>query len=465
MTIQDNRKFVCQIESKLDSSLPIELGVNKKNELTRLVYEISRGQNLSLASILDRVKIERFLESGKGDLFDRVKKELLAIRYPSMRSGDDPRLMPIKIGENDEEYPAWDSELNPKTIYVEKDIESLQWTKEFAEQFPDAEVVNIKNIKDVSAEIMSGQDPAALYNTRRERVFLVRTKSTYIKICPCTKGYRRCGYWILNVGFGCPIDCSYCYLGMYSNAPGLILPANIEDYEEYVDQFDKETLKRTRIGTGEFTDSLALDRYTGYSSRLISYFRNTQNLVLELKTKSGDLDNVLREGPHENVVISWSMNPDEIAVGFEKGGVSTGQRIADAEKVAQKGYAIGFHFDPIIYYPGWEDSYKALVEDMFSRDVIRDNTTWVSLGTLRYSPGFKQTMEQRFADNRMFYSGEFFMDTDGKLRYPRFLRIDMYNKMIEWIKSHGVNCWIYLCMEPEEVWTKTMLEEDAYAYR
>jgi spore photoproduct lyase len=159
------------------------------------------------------------------------------------------------------------------------------------------------------------------------------------------------------------------------------------------------------------------------------------------------------------------MNTPRMAERYEKGGINVGERIEAALRVAKKGYRIGFHFDPVVYYEGWEDDYKAVVEKMFSFDEIRKNTVWISLGTLRYAPGFKQVVEQRFAENLMFYEGEFFVDTDGKLRYPRELRIDMYNRMIGWIRSFDTSCWIYLCMEPEEVWKRTVLGRRDYEYK
>ena len=463
MAIADNSRFIGEIEEVLTRELPVKLGINKKNELVRLIYEISRTHNITAPDIIKRAEVEKLAEDGKGGLFHKVKKALLKIRYPSLGPGDDPHIMPVKMDPSRRECPIWDLELSPSTIFVEKDIKSLEWTQGFTRKFPEAEVVDINNIKDAAGYIPA-TDAVSLYNSRNDRVFLVRARSGFVKICPCTKGYKRCGYWILNLGFGCPIDCSYCYLQMYSNAPGLILPANIEDYYEHIDRFDRKVRKRTRIGTGEFTDSLALDKYTGYTSRFIPFFRNAGRLVLELKTKAGEIDGVLSEEPHENVVVSWSMNPRDIAERYEKGGVSIAERIYAAARVSRRGYKIGFHFDPVVYYEGWEDDYKAVVEEMFSFDEIKRNTAWISLGTLRYTPGLKQTAEQRFADTGMFYRGEFFVDTDGKLRYPRRLRIDMYNKMISWIRSFDTSCWIYLCMEPEAVWEKTDLKKSDYSY-
>ncbi|MFH1665695.1 MAG: spore photoproduct lyase family protein [Candidatus Omnitrophota bacterium] len=461
MSIADNYRFVEEIEKYLSDEVPVKLGVNKKNELVRLIYEISRGRGLGLREAVETLRIKETVEEGKGGLFHRLKTTFLKTRYPSLSGDEDPHIMPVKIGPSREACPVWDFTLAPRRIFVEKKVEGLKWTGNFLKHFPASEVVVINDLKDGLGRA-GRDDPVKLYNERRENIFLAANRTDFIKICPCTRDCNRCGYWILNIGFGCPVDCAYCYLQLYSNAPGIILTANIEDYYKPIEELDRKTRKRIRIGTGEFTDSLAFDKYTGYSSSLIPFFGKARNLVLELKTKISGIDNVLRETPNPNTVISWSMNTRGIADKYEKGASGIGERIDAARRAAERGYRIGFHFDPIVYYRGWEDEYRAVVDEIFSYGEIRRAAAWISLGTLRYTPGLKQAAEQRFEENGIYYEGEFFADIDGKLRYPRQLRAEMYNKMAGWIGRRVPGCWVYLCMEPEEVWEKTGLTRREY---
>ncbi|MFH1847174.1 MAG: spore photoproduct lyase family protein [Candidatus Omnitrophota bacterium] len=456
MPISENKRLITEIEKELVKSVPVKLGINKKNEIIRLVYEICCGRNLSVNKVIKESGMLEIAKQGKAEFFHKVKKVLLKFRYPSLSADDDPHLMPLKIHQSGEEYPCWDMQISPKSIFVEESIKNNKWTNKFLEKFPKADVVPIKSYLQGTKHFIV-KDPVDLYNNRRENIFLIKHKSAFIKKCPCTKKCRRCGYWILNIGFGCPIDCAYCYLQLYSNAPGIVLPANIEDYLDCIRQFDDNLEQRLRIGTGEFTDSLALDKYTEYSGYLIPFFRKTKNLIFELKTKAVEIENVLKIEPHENVVISWSINTPYIAKNYEKGGANMMERITAARRAAERGYKVGFHFDPIVYYPGWEKEYASIIKELFSIEQIRKKTAWISLGTLRYTPGLKQAAERRFSDNSIFYYGEFFTDIDGKLRYPRMLRIEMYNKIISWIKAEGVLSWIYLCMEPEAVWAQTVI--------
>jgi len=443
----DNPNMIKTIETFIENNLPVRLGVNKKNEITRLIYEIALSRDISFLEVIKLSGIERIIFEGKNGLFYKIKKNLLKIRYPSLRLEETPRLKPLKIKDLDRESKIWDFTLDPKTVFIEQEIEDLEWTRSFVDKFPDADIKGMNkkdNIAPGRLKEIKEMSPLDAYNLRRENIFLIKAKTAFIKKCPCTKNCVRCGYQILNIGFGCPVDCTYCYLQTYSNAPGLVLTANIEDYFDRIKKADETAKRRMRIGTGEFTDSLALDKYTGYSKQLIPFFKDMKYLVLELKTKIAEIENVLDEDPHENVVISWSINTRDISERYELGAADVEERIASAEKVAKKGYKVGFHFDPIVYYDIWEDEYKKIIEDMFSRDAIRKNTAWISLGTLRYTPGLKQIAERRFKDVLMFYKGEFTPDIDGKLRYSRRLRTEIYNKMVKWIRSFNDSSWIYL---------------------
>jgi spore photoproduct lyase len=49
-------------------------------------------------------------------------------------------------------------------------------------------------------------------------------------------------------------------------------------------------------------------------------------------------------------------------------------------------------------------------------------------------------------------TGEQVICPDGKLRYFQPLRIDMYRKMLHWIRRAAPAVFVYLCMESKEVW-------------
>jgi spore photoproduct lyase len=118
----------------------------------------------------------------------------------------------------------------------------------------------------------------------------------------------------------------------------------------------------------------------------------------------------------------------------------------------EKGYLIGFHFDPIILYPGWEEKYQAVVRAIYS-SLNPDRIMWISLGGFRYPKFLKPIIRERFPQSKILY-GELLPGPDGKFRYLKSLRIEMYRKIVDWIRAYNPGQFIYLCMESPEVWKK-----------
>jgi spore photoproduct lyase len=227
-----------------------------------------------------------------------------------------------------------------------------------------------------------------------------------------------------------------------------VLPSNLDDFFERFGMFMKQFSRPIRIGTGEFCDSLAVDHITGYSSRLIDFFRH-QPVLFELKTKSDNIANIMSSQPSPNIILSWSLNPSAVIAQEEFGAAPLGARLWAAESVQQKGYPVAFHFDPVVFFPGWETAYAAVVEKLYRQ--VRPPFRWISLGTLRGTRRLKILAEQRFPKSRLWY-GELLLGKDGKLRYPHFLRNTIYAFMIDRIRKYDTATPLYLCMEDTDCW-------------
>src|SRR5262249_9518810 len=150
-----------------------------------------------------------------------------------------------------------------------------------------------------------------------------------------TAGMVCCNYLVIDFGSNCPFDCSYCFLQEYlANNPALKVFTNVGDALGEVDAVHRGHRDRTfRIGTGERVDSLALDHLTDLSCELVPFFAAHDNALLELKTKSDRVENLLRHDPRDRVVVSWSVNPSAITAVEEAGCASLAQRIAAAVRV------------------------------------------------------------------------------------------------------------------------------------
>ncbi len=163
------------------------------------------------------------------------------------------------------------------------------------------------------------------------------------------------------------MECTYCILRSYLNNEALVVCTNFEDLLWEVGETLRQNPARTfRIGTGELADSLALDHITCFSRKMVPFFASLPNAILELKTKSDQISNLKDLDHGGRTIISWSMNSKRICCTEEFKTATFEERIEAALQCQKWGYKLGFHFDPIIYYEGWEGEYREAIREIFS---------------------------------------------------------------------------------------------------
>ncbi len=290
----------------------------------------------------------------------------------------------------------------------------------------------------------------------KETLRLVAFRGELLKPCPGTGGgYICCGYQILNVGTNCPLDCSYCILQAYMNQPSLRLFVNVPEALPGIGRrLDESSPQIWRIGTGEFTDSLALDRVAEWSGWLPPFVDEHSNAVLELKTKTDQIRGLLDSPFRDRIIVSWSLNSPWIVSHEEHRAPGLEQRLRAAARCQKEGFALAFHFDPLIRHAGWRDAYKRTL-DLVDRYIVPKGVIWVSLGAMRFMPSLKGVIRRRHPGSVVLH-GEFVTGPDGKMRYFKPLRTEMYAFLREAITAWNEDSGLYLCMESDDVWLDAM---------
>lgn len=303
--------------------------------------------------------------------------------------------------------------------------------------------------------LVNGEYPDNLREGKKS-LLLCRNQGEFLKDCPGTREYQCCEYRVLNVGLGCPMDCVYCILQAYLNTPYMSFFLNLEDlFRELTTKLNAHPENVMRIGTGEFTDSMALDRITGLSVRLVNFFGQQTKGLLELKTKSAAVDNLQHLQHNGRTIVAWSLNSEEVISHQEIRAATLEQRFNAAARCVEWGYDCAFHFDPIISYPGWEEGYRRVIELLFEK-IPAERIVWISLGGFRYLPSLKKIASERFPQTRIF-AHEFIDGMDNKRRYFRFFRAKLYKLIYEELKARcAPNTCIYFCMESDEIWQEIM---------
>lgn len=334
-------------------------------------------------------------------------------------------------------------------IEIEEGSQKYQLTKDILRQLNDVPRTHLKGEGDE-------QNQGSSFNLQKNRLRLLPFKGEFLKPCPGTKSYICCGYLILNTGTNCPLDCSYCILQAYFNKPSLRIFVNLESELENIGRIiDSSPEKLFRIGTGEFTDSFALDNITGFSTLLSDFIRNKRNSVLELKTKTTEINRIFTLKHRERIIISWSLNSPHIVSHEEHLAPSVEKRLMAAKRCQEEGFITGFHFDPLIIHENWREHYRKTV-DLMNKYLDPKRIIWISMGCLRFVPALKSIIRKRHPDT-VILDGEFIQGLDGKMRYLKPVRIAMYQFMCELIEEWaGHNPGIYLCMESDEIWRKSL---------
>jgi len=310
-------------------------------------------------------------------------------------------------------------------------------------------IVHVDDARELAKPDPSACDP---FGAGKRRMIIARRKTPFLMACPAgSSRFACCGYLVLTLASNCPMDCSYCFLQEYlADNPAFQVYANFTDSFDELDRLIRSAPeKHFRVGTGELADSLAFDSMTGMSRELIDFFSSRENLTLELKTKTDEIENLLAMDPRGHVLVSWTLSTDQVFRSSEYRTAPPSARIKAARAVLEAGYRVAFHFDPLIAYENAERDYIELIDELLET-VPPKNISFISIGGLRMTPGLRNVARRRFANDPML-CGEDVLASDGRYRAFVPLRLKLYRTLAERFRNCGAEIPAYLCMEPAAI--------------
>jgi len=252
----------------------------------------------------------------------------------------------------------------------------------------------------------------------------------------------------LKWAYGCPYDCAWCYLkGTFRFQPKGKSPV-VKPYkkiEQHTQAFLDEVKTPEILNTGEIADSLMNENAKMPFSKFIIPIFEAQKLhkVLFL-TKSSNVSNLLEITPHNQTIISFSLNAISVAQRWEK-APSVLKRIEAAKKIFDAGYQVRIRIDPMVPVENWEEHYLQLLDILFNNFTPER----ITLGSLR---GLQSTINGCIETERDWVeylkeSSNWGKKIDFKIRYL------MYSTIINQLQSKYNFSKVALCKETIEMWT------------
>jgi spore photoproduct lyase len=255
-----------------------------------------------------------------------------------------------------------------------------------------------------------------------------------------------CGLHTIDAVMGCPFTCSYCTIQtFYGDVAELQadLPARLREIELQPDRL-------YHIGTGQASDSLVWGDRGGMLEALIQFAAENPNVLLELKTKSDNVDALLARDVPRNVVCSWSLNTQTIIDNEEHGTASLRKRVRAARSLAERGIPVGFHFHPMVWYEGWRKEYGEVAAGLIS-EIHPAQVAFVSMGSMTLIRPVVQQIRRRGGETKVLQM-DMVTDPHGKLTYPEERKIEMFRHLYGSFRPWHEVVFFYLCMETAPVW-------------
>lgn len=284
-------------------------------------------------------------------------------------------------------------------------------------------------------------------------LLLTLNKGAWVKPCPGQKGSVCCGYYVVEWGLGCPFGCEYCIIQNYTRAGDITLFLNWDDCKKEILRLRESVKGPIRLGTGQYGDPMAIEEAFPLNKEIIDWTAGFKDFTLEIKTKSDYIKPIIEADESRHVTMAFSLNPQSLIDRLEKGAASLQARLEAAKLTAEKsGCALAFHFDPILPLGNWQDEYLEVFDEM-KRKLNNYRINWISIGTFRFPKGFEERVETCHPGSKVL-DEEFYPSADGKYRYFRPFREEIYRFAFKNLQKLFPETAIYICMDIPEIWER-----------
>ena len=283
-------------------------------------------------------------------------------------------------------------------IYVESEIRQHPRTLEIIKRLKNTSLIEIDHYGEVF------NPKAQNFRLQKSNPGLIIASKHQGQVLKTPKAYGIGGYhnYYFSHMLNCLYDCRYCFLqGMYRSAHQLIF-VNYEDFATEISAIaTRHGSEPVWFFSGYDCDSLAYEPITRFTEYFIPVFAGLPNAWMELRTKSTQIRQLLRQQPCARVVTAFSFTDHHSHNKLEHGVPSIGKRIDAMQALINAGWPIGLRFDPIVYHSNYQRDFRQLLEQIFvAIDVEKLHS--VSLGAFRLPKNNYKQVIKLYPDEPLF---------------------------------------------------------------
>lgn len=329
----------------------------------------------------------------------------------------------------------------PQRLYIEEKVINHPYTRRILQRLGDVPLTVVEDYRKIGLE----KDFRVRAEEDKNCLALAEKKGEVIK----NVGRMEEDQFYLFHEIDCRYDCEYCYLQYYFNTK---VPVVFVNRDEVLGRMENILQKSESpyFHVGEVCDSLAFDNITGFSGDVCELFSRYPNGTVEFRTKSTNVERLVTfQNPPSNVVPSWTFSPEYICETLEHRTPKLNERIAAAKSCQDAGYTVGVRLDPLFRYENWENDYRQMVITLLET-LDPKKIDYITLGSIKLHKNLLDAVRKRFPDSPVIL-GEVVPSVDGKYRYIKFDRVDMYKKMVSWIREIDKDIHIELSLESEDI--------------
>lgn len=321
-------------------------------------------------------------------------------------------------------------------IYIEEKALNYPNTKKILKHFPRSEQIEVHHYKDVFSR---SRQNYSLQQKSPKLILAVKEDHLLYDGAVVCESFGNSHFYYTSIMMNCLYDCEYCYLqGMYATA-NVVIFVNIEDYFHTVEKLLKK--HSVYLSISYDTDLLAFEQIAGYGRQWIEFAKKHDDLKIEIRTKSANFDAIKDIMAQENIILAWTLSPDEMIKCFENKTPSLSSRLASIKSAIEKGWKVRLCFDPLLYTKNWKRAYKDLVAITFSviegKDILD-----LSIGTFRVSKDYLKRMKKQ-RRNSVILNYPFDI-VEGVCYYNPNLSQEMVKYVYELAKKHVIKEKIYI---------------------